>query len=324
MDWLEVLNLIEDVGSNKWVATSTGKSLLEDWCIITPQTLEMFDSNLENIKINEPPKEIAALIQELYDSPELHLKRKTYNLWVPSPNKIDNLRTIIQASLKPISREDFFYFIEQTFSLKTSSVESMLPFLKASGLLEEIRRKVYCATSAAKAWVNTNNDLDFIRILHVHMQFVGEIIIAAEKKTERNTIYSQATLYGLNQEKARWITGFLLEAGLLYEPQYLHLKATPTGLHFASTLPLAKKKTGIDKSTKSQIANNNMTASSEELNQIIKRLTDSSKNPTAEGKQPGVAFEESIASIFHFMGFDSQKIGGSGDTVVTVRWQDEE
>ncbi|MBY7142538.1 hypothetical protein KFZ56_05480 [Virgibacillus sp. NKC19-3] len=324
MDWLEILGLIEDVGSNRWAITTSGRTLLEDWCIVTPNALETVDSNSKDIEINETSKEIAILLQNLRNSPEMHRKRKTYNIWAPSPNRIDNLRIIIQAGLERINKSEFFQFIEEKFSLKTSSVESMLPFLKASGLLKEVRRNVYSATSAAKAWIETGNDLDFIRILHAHMQFVGEIILAAEKDTVRNDIYSQATLYGLNKEKTRWIIGFLLEAGLLDEPQYLHLKATPTGLRFVSNLPLARKPIETEESTKFQKENNENISSRKELNQIIERLANSSRDPIAEGKQPGAAFEESIAEIFCFMGLKSERIGGAGDTDVVVRWQDED
>ncbi len=116
----------------------------------------------------------------------------------------------------------------------------MLPFLKASGLLEEVGRNVYRATAAAQAWIETGNDLDFVRILHAHMRFVGEILLYAENDIARNDIYLKGKLYGMNGEKTRWIVGFLLEAGLLEEPQYLHLKTTKMGKNFVTTLPLEK------------------------------------------------------------------------------------
>lgn len=50
----------------------------------------------------------------------------------------------------------------------------------------------------------------------------------------------------------------------------------------------------------------------------------SARNSDAEGKASGVAFEEAIASVFRYMGFDAKRIGGSGDTDVIVRWQDDE
>ena len=168
-------------------------------------------------------------------------QRNTYNIWSPSPNRIENLRMIVQYASERVSRSELFEFIESEFNLKVSSVESMMPFLKADGLIEEVGRNIYIATTAAKAWCDSGNDLDFIRIVHCHKRFVGEMILVAEKVITRNEIYKEASKYGLNTEKARWIMGFLLEAGLLEETQYLHVKATPLGMKFAYELPLMPK-----------------------------------------------------------------------------------
>lgn len=229
MDWLEVLGLIQAVGNRKWEVTEQGKDALKEWCIVSPEVLEAEDSDMDDVEITEPPVEIAALLQKLSESPELHKKRCTYNIWVPSPNRIENLRIIIQFALHKVSRKELFEFIENQFKLRISSAESMLPFLKASGLLEEVGRNVYRATAAAQAWIETGNDLDFVRILHAHMRFVGEILLYAENDIARNDIYLKGKMYGMNGEKTRWIVGFLLEAGLLEEPQYLHLKTTKMG-----------------------------------------------------------------------------------------------
>ena len=76
--------------------------------------------------------------------------------------------------------------------------------------------------------------MDFIRILHAHMRFVGEMIKFAEIDIQRNTLYAKAKVYGLNNEKARWIIGFLLEAGVLEEPQYLQLLSISSAFPFHS------------------------------------------------------------------------------------------
>ena len=80
----------------------------------------------------------------------------------------------------------------------------MLPFLKASGLLEEVGRNVYCATGAGLAWLRSGDEVDFIRILHANMKFVGEMIACARRRRVRNDLYAIAKGYGLNTEKARW------------------------------------------------------------------------------------------------------------------------
>ena len=323
MDWLEVLGLIQAMGGRKWQVTEAGKEALSKWCIITPETLEMMDHHSEEVQLLSPPTEIEVLLQQLRNNPELHKKRNTYNIWAPSPNRIENLRTIVQFAEEKIEKATFFSYIGDEFGLKPSSVESMLPFMKASGLLEEVARSVYMATPAAKAWIGTGDDLDFIRILHANMRFVGEMLVNAKEDTIRNDLYAKAKEYGLNTEKARWIAGFMIEAGLMEEPQYLHLKTTTIGNLLAETLPLMEvpaEEKQISEKVSKQMAGGLQETS--KLDLAIARLYKAARDPAAEGKMSGMAFEEAIAEMFCLMGFDAKRIGGSGDTDVVVRWKD--
>ena len=327
MDWLEILDLIQCVGNRKWSLTNDGLSFLDHLLLVTPEALDSSLPETEDIAITPPPAEIHELLQALKDDPSLHKKRNTYNIWVPSPNRIENLRTIVQFSFERVTRAELFNFVEEEFGLKTSSVESMMPFLKADGLLEEVGRNIYVATLAAKAWCESGNDLDFIRILHAHKRFIGELLIAAEKISVRNDIYAQAKTYGLNIEKTRWIIGFLLEAGLLEETQYLHIKTTPIGLKLAGELPLSAAISEVLPSN--EIVPIETVDTHSELfesndDKIFEDLRTSARDPMAAGKASGVAFEESIASILRYMGFDAKRIGGPGDTDVIVRWKDDE
>lgn len=321
MDWLEVLGLIEAIGNRKWKITKVGKETLKNWSIIGPEVLEYEDSDTDEIEIIDPPIEIGVLLQKLKESPEMHKKRCTYNIWVPSPNRIENLRIIIQFSLNRVTRKELFEFIESEFGLKQSSVESMLPFLKASGLLEEVGRNIYTATVAARAWLDTGNDLDFIRILHVHMRFVGEILLYVENDTVRNNIYLKGQNYCMNNEKIRWIIGFLLESGLLEESQYLHLKTTNLGRAFVKTLPLeviTERDAHEENENKTQ---NSSDREFSKLAQICERLSAAATNPHIEDKNAGLAFEEAISDIFSYMGFKAEHIGGSGNTDVVLKWK---
>lgn len=162
MDWLEVLELIEPIGNNKWSILENGKRALNEWIIVTPELLESFEQEVKEYILPEVPTEIANLIQELSDNPSLHVERSTYNLWAPSPNKIENLRKILNYSCEKVTRSEFFKYIGDEFNLKTSSVESMLPFLKAAGLLEEVGRNIYLTTSGAKEWCETGSDIDLL------------------------------------------------------------------------------------------------------------------------------------------------------------------
>ena len=328
MDWLEVLELIYGIGNRKWALTSSGKEMLSDWLLVPPEIIETSSNEEGASLIAPPPEEIDELLRRLREDPALHNKRNTYNIWVPSPNRIENLKTIIQFSSEKVTRADLFKFIEDEFNLKTSSVESMMPFLKADGLLEEVGRNVYVATAAARAWCVNGIDLDFIRILHSHKRFVGEMIAYAEQDVVRNDVYAEAKKYGISIEKARWITGFLLEAGLLEETQYLHLRATPLGLRFVKELPLANEYphassvSGEAEKTGTIDVENKPTW--EGSISLFESLSKAARDPVAGGKAPGVAFEEEIAAVFCHMGFDAKRVGGSGNTDVVVRWKDDE
>lgn len=325
MDWLEVLGLIEGVGSRKWSVTEEGKRALEEWNIVTSDVVDMATSDPSEIDITPPPAEILELLLKLSADPSLHNKRNTYNVWVPSPNRIENLRTIVQFAFERVTRSELFNFIEEEFHLKTSSVESMMPFLKADGLIEEVGRNIYVATVAAKAWCESGNDLDFIRIIHAHKRFVGEMIMYADQVVTRNDVYAQAKKFGINIEKARWIIGFLLEAGLLEETQYLHIKATPLGSKFVLELPLMKvipeSLTIYENSSKENVEKEFLPDATVD-NKIYEDLKVAARDPMARGKASGVAFEESIAEVFEHMGFEAKRIGGAGNTDVVVRWKD--
>ena len=327
MDWLEVLELIEGVGNRKWGLTQEGKRAVEEWPLVSP---DVIDTPLteEEIRILPPPTEIAELLSGLTESPTLHKKRNTYNIWAPSPNRIENVKTIVQYAFERVSRADLFEFVENEFHLKASSVESMMPFLKADGLIEEVGKGIYVATPAAKAWCESGSDLDFIRIVHAHKRFVGEMILAAERVVTRNEIYAEALKYGLNTEKARWMIGFLIEAGLLEDTQYLHVKATPLGMKFVKELPLMPTELCEQNEVESQDTLPGEGANSEQneqaINPVFTALRATGRDPMAEGKASGVAYEENIAAVFRYMGFDAIRIGGAGNTDVVVRWKDEE
>lgn len=325
MDWLEVLGLIESAGGHKWRITEDGAAALETWELITPKIVMSFEEQADEIRIEEAPSEIKNILQRLREDPSLHRERSKYNIWVPSPNRIDNLRSIATFASDKVSRAELFAFIGDAFGLKQSSIDSMLPFLKASGLIVEVGRSVYISTPAARAWCETGSDLDFIRILHGNMRFVGEMIEFSADAVTRNEMYEAAKKFGLNTEKARWIAGFLQEAGLLEEPRYLQLKATLLGKQFLAELPLAAASVygqGDSGQSSQGDSSNEKCEKPNEADRIFARLSATARDPLAENEQSGVAFEKAIAEVLFYAGFEVKRIGGSGDTDILVRWKD--
>jgi hypothetical protein len=326
MTWLEVLGLVEWLGERKQSATPEGCALFASWEIVTPAALAVPNAS-EAVDIPEAPEEISALLDRLAATEGAQDARNTYNIWVPSPknhpNKIENMRTSIAAAAEPIEKDALLGFIADRFGLKRSSVESMLPFMRAAGLLQEIRRGVYSATPAAKAWLRSGSDIDFIRILHANMRFIGEFIRAAKTNVPRSDVYQEGVRYGLNKEKVRWLMFFMLESGLLVETSWSSVQATPTGLRFIETLPLAEPclsesatEIGAAPALAPQAPNE------PEAALVVESLIRTSTDPSADGGAPGEAFERNIENAFRHMGFHTQRISGPGDTDVLVQWYD--
>lgn len=334
LTWLEVLGLVEWLGDRKLTATALGRELLNTWILVSPAAV-VLESPDEAVTLPDPPAEIATLLEGLSLDPEAQDRRNTYNIWVPSPSsdpsKIENMKTSISAASEPIEKDELLNFIADRFGLKRSSVESMLPFMRAGGFLQEVRRGVFVATPAAKAWLRTGADIDFIRILHAHMRFIGELIRAADENIPRSEVYLEGSRYGMNKDKIRWLIAFMVEAGLMIDTSWSWVQATASGRQFVKDLPLADPQvTGNPDSgpsapalvaTRHPSATHGAEGPSESIaDQLVRTASD----PGADGKGSGVAFEASIESAFRRLGFRAQRIGGSGNTDVLVQWYDHE
>lgn len=323
MDWLEVLGMIEGVGNRRWKATDAGRFFLEGRMVVSPSAFE--GGQQEDVELADAPPEISELLEGMSLSGFRHDARSTYNLWVPSPqsnpNKVENLRIIVNSAFSRVSREELFGFICTTFDLKRSSVESMMPFMKSAGLIAEVARGIYEATSVARAWIESDDDLNFVRILHANMRFVGEMLRFAEVEVSRNELYAEGKRYGLNTEKCRWIASFLLGTGLLEETGYLKLKATSRGVALRPELPLADPPM-VQPDPDGQMASEPVVEALSAAPGARDRLGRLSREPLGEGKGSGRAFEDAIRDTFVTLGFVGRVISGSGDTDVLVEWSD--
>ncbi|WP_157560851.1 restriction endonuclease [Humibacter albus] len=331
LTWLEVLGLVEWLGDRKLTATQAGHEILRTWELVTPAAVVLQDA-AEEVNLPNAPAEIAMLLEELGGSTAAQDSRNTYNIWVPSPasdpNKIENMRISISAAVDPIDKEELLAFIANRFGLKRSSVESMMPFMRAGGFLQEVRRGVFVATPAAKAWLRSGVDVDFIRILHVHMRYVGELIRTAHENVARSEVYREGSRYGLNKEKIRWLIAFMVDAGLLIDTSWSSVQATAAGRSLVEQLPLADvsdtsaiglhRPSAPDRPESSTLSREGESRSTQIAEQLVRTASD----PGADERGSGVAFEMSIESAFKLLGFRAQRISGSGDTDVLIQWYD--
>jgi hypothetical protein len=320
IDWLDAIGAIEATTSHRWQVTQRGKDLLSRCQLVSPMALSVESG--DGRELPPEPEAIAEMLDELRTGARDHRSRSNYNIWVPSPadqpNKVENLRIIVNAALSPQPREEFLVFIASTFRLRRSSVDSMLPFLRASGLVSEVSLGVFQATPAAQAWLESGDDVNFIRLLHSRMRFVGEMLRAARSGIERSDLYKEAATFGLNVDKTRWIAAFLQDVQLIAPPKYGSLRTTPYGLALLEQLPLA-----VPSDTEEPEPPAPPTRVPHESETFPERLAELARSPMALEKGSGKAFEDAVCEGFVAMGFNARTISGSGATDVLVEWQDE-
>lgn len=338
LTWLEVMGFIEWLGGRKLAATDLGRRALSRWNLVTPESRRQEKVPVD-VRIPEAPQEVSRALDRLRDDPTLHAVRKTYNVWVPSPasdpSKVENLRICIAAASDPTDKEELLSFIAERFGLRRSSVDSMLPFMRAAGFLHEVRRGVFSATPLAKTWLASSADVDFIRILHLHYRFVGELLDFSRDERWRNDVYIASVAHGLNKEKTRWLISFLVDAGVLTETAYMRVQASPLGLALLPELPLwdapgrvaeapSEVVSKVEGSPGVESGGGRVESSVSRLRTIAQRLSASSIDPRAEMMASGAAFEAAVEEAFRAVGFNAQRISGSGNTDVLVQWYTEE
>lgn len=332
MTWLEILGLVEWSDAYHLVVTVDGQRVLDTTQLVSPDAIK-FQTQTGTVEIPAPPEAIEALLDRLRRNPLAMDERTTYNIWVPSPanepSKITNMSVVVAAALTPIDKEEFLGFIAQRFHLKRSSVDSMLPFLRAGGFVQEVRKGVYVATPAARAWLDSGESVDFIRVLHCHLRFVGELVKAVAEGAQRAEVYRTSARFGMNKEKCRWIISFLIDAGLVIETSYTGLEATSHGRALMTSLPLeeapiAESEAQNPTSASGGVGLQDPRAASDgsPIDELADELLTASTDPMAGGQPAGAAFEHCVERAFEMLGFDARRIGGSGDSDVVVQWRD--
>lgn len=93
-----------------------------------------------------------------------------------------------------------------------------------------------------------------------------------------------------------------------------------TCIHRLKNLVLTQKKPDHEDSGQNNMEKEKSSGATAD-NKIFEELKTAARNPLARGKASGVAFEESIAEVFAYMGFEAKRIGGAGNTDVVIRWK---
>lgn len=312
--WLEEFGLCEAVGARKFRVTDAGTAFLASVLLVSPEAVDVvLDDDAE---LSPAPEAIALLL----DSVNQDRRAKAYKAspFFPGDNPIDAIRAAVEWGADRVTKTEFVTRCSDQFGIGKNSVDSFLRPLLNWNLLDEVRKATYESTTVAREWLESDDNVNLVRILHASARFIGELIDSCRNKTVRNDVYMLGERFGVSGEYCKQIIKLLLNAGVLEEPGYLRLRATALGLRLVETLPLSTAPSE-ESITATPIDGE---ASVTSVHDLAEAVVASSRDPRYDGKVSGLAFEELVAQAFTEMGFTATHIGGSGDTDVLVKWVD--
>ncbi|MDR0945240.1 MAG: hypothetical protein LBM66_03645 [Bifidobacteriaceae bacterium] len=319
--WLAILGMIEELGERKWAATAAGVKALTVLPVSLPEDLWADSPDLGQIP--KPPAPIHDALEQLTQHPERHALRKQFR-YVPTPpgvTRLSALHRMAELAMNKISRNELVDCICSNFSISHNSAEQALTTLRACGIIAESTRNIFEITPQAMAWLQSGDDLNLARLLHVHILFVGELLNIVQQPLESTKIRQIGkTRYSVND--ARPLLDLLVELGLVAEVSYLGRVITTLGKALLPELPLRPAVGGQRLITDSADPVTN-TKTSYDRSSLSDDLERAASDPNADGLQSGRALEVAVANALTFLGLNVQLIGGSGDTDILVSFRGE-
>ncbi|MGD8166664.1 restriction endonuclease [Herbiconiux sp. P16] len=313
--WLSVLGFIEESFDLTHAITVSGRRVLSMLTLEDPLTLWQTPTDpLASQPIKPAGPAVGQLLENLLSDPGLHDERRRVLGYVPTGSNqspIDALRRLTTAAIPEIETNEFEQLCSDLFSIKQSSARSALATMRASGLFEPSGRSRFTATEAAREWIESEDDVNLIRILHSNIKFVGEILSHVDEFDRAPDLHRfAAENYGLtagdNATTTRNVQ-LLRMVGALRETGFNQYALTERGRTLLAELPLAAL---VGDAEQAAEPNAQFEAATPELDSELREAAVDSRHPER--------FEIAVRDAFRRMGFIADKIGGAGNTDVVV------
>ncbi len=235
---------------------------------------------------------------------------------------------------------DLVRWLQDRFDLKESSASWRGRFLHNAGILED-ETGLLCLSKHANLWFATEDDGILVALLHSRLKFVGEMLAELEEEPRTTEeLRSAAGNYGLNWHRRdqvgrrrRW----LQSAEMIMTLRDGRIAITETGRDLLSKLDLyepfgdtacsrplpdpAPQETGPEVKDSDSLLTD--APKLDELTPTIdpspvEALANELRDASTDSKNPD-RLEVAVRDAFEFLGFEAEKLGGSGKTDVLVK-----
>ncbi|WP_280447152.1 hypothetical protein [Nocardia cyriacigeorgica] len=241
------------------------------------------------------------------------------SLLLPSPEGVSQLELLKEAVHTAISEagDDDLDGLFQRYGLALVSARQARASLKSLGLIERVRMGRWTATDAAAAWLDSNDDLDLVRIAHARVWFVGEVLqILNDGPADAATVASFSSQYGREALRVPGIRSrfaLLRECGVLEKFDHQRFQLTPAGRALLKSLPIAVRIERVsepthppEESVLPAIPGDTATRLS---NELIDAMHDS-RHPKR--------FELAVHDALGYLGLEVEHLSGSAQTDVAA------
>ncbi|MGI5500842.1 restriction endonuclease [Lentzea sp. CA-135723] len=332
LSWLQALGMLERWGHAKLVVTERGKEFLGEVELATPESVAPdLDPGGDEVADLPEPQPFLATALDACCAEEL-AERKVLIGYIPKgrkspgrpsqgaqPGMFDALRNFLDLIGSGASADEIFVKAEAAFGQKKSSFTQSMHTLRNMGVVDMVSFNRFGVPGDMGTILQSGNEVDFVRHLHLRFSFVGELLAAIDGNVSTSHLISVAkTKFGhkqMNDSEIRSRLAFLYEAGLVERIDWFRYRITANGRALVDELPLEiPRQTAPDSSAEpAEPGSGDELPTRSVLAELVTEL-----RRCANVSDASTQFEQSVAKAFEYLGFDAQHLGGKGQTDVLL------
>ncbi|MEH0529171.1 hypothetical protein QBA75_19180 [Streptomyces stelliscabiei] len=312
-NWLRAAGLAELWKfENKLVLTDEGRQFNAQIHLVSPGEIPGSSSvQPADFTLTTPSPKILAELETL-DQDVLASRRAQWG-YIAGGSSLDNMRFLVNAFSPESSRSQFVRLCVDQLSIKESSAEQSLNTLRALGFVEQTGLNSFAPTPLAQEWLASGDPVDLVRIMHVKVALVAEVLSALTEENDTGAARRWLATYYPScrvpqMELARRIL-ILKDAGLIERIGHTRYRLTPLGEKFHESVPLLEPQ-GVLAGTSDSTSNDasavdQSSVISLQANEVYKSATDSANF---------ARFESAVAKSFSLLGLEVERHGGPKKT----------
>ncbi len=310
--WARASGFLELRFDNYLELTEAGRGLLERLDNRPPNSAGHGASpRIASVPIPDAAPEVASFVASL-DQEKLRARKRLMGYMPGGVTGIDAIRTLVTAASPSISKNRWIRLCADKFNVIESSASQAIGSFRGCGLIEQTARDEDSATRLGQAWVESDEDLDLIRIVHGHVRFFGELLSMLTRTGDAAELAARALDYKIPAPDMQRRLGLLVAAGLVEDSGVRRFRLTLKGEAFLADLPLEQEPLNPNSVESSPSGEGGSAVSIRpKLSALISELHEAGRAANDYKR-----LERAVAAAFSELGFMVEHLGGPGRTDV--------